>query len=381
MTQQLDALRKSASFARCTDVRPDVAEFEAYEPGLSMEEIRLRYGLERVIKLASNENSLGVPPSAREALLAALSRAHRYPQAGNPRLVSALAERYRVGPERIFVGNGSDELIDLLFRIRAVPGTHNAVAFSPCFGLYVTQAKMAGVELRRAPLGSDFDFDFEAMLKLTDENTTLAFVTSPDNPSGRLAAPERLEDLARALPPACLLVVDEAYMEFADEGQSLLPALDRLPNVAILRTFSKIYGLAGLRIGYGILPERLADYLWRVRLPFSLNILAEEAALAALSDDAFRRESLRFTREGRKLISRELQGMGCSVIPSQSNFIMFSPPAEKMTARQLHARLLERGMIIRGLGAYHLPDWLRVTVGREEENRFFLELCREFLRA
>lgn len=280
---------------------------------------------------------LGVPPSAREALLAALSRAHRYPQAGNPRLVSALAERYRVGPERIFVGNGSDELIDLLFRIRAVPGTHNAVAFSPCFGLYVTQAKMAGVELRRAPLGSDFDFDFEAMLKLTDENTTLAFVTSPDNPSGRLAAPERLEDLARALPPACLLVVDEAYMEFADEGQSLLPALDRLPNVAILRTFSKIYGLAGLRIGYGILPERLADYLWRVRLPFSLNILAEEAALAALSDDAFRRESLRFTREGRKLISRELQGMGCSVIPSQSNFIMFSPPAEKMTARQLHA--------------------------------------------
>ena len=178
-----------------------------------------------------------------------------------------------------------------------------------------------------------------------------------------------------------LLVVDEAYMEFADEGQSLLPALDRLPNVAILRTFSKIYGLAGLRIGYGILPERLADYLWRVRLPFSLNILAEEAALAALSDDAFRRESLRFTREGRKLISRELQGMGCSVIPSQSNFIMFSPPAEKMTARQLHARLLERGMIIRGLGAYHLPDWLRVTVGREEENRFFLELCREFLRA
>lgn len=381
MTEYMNARQGNVSFTSCTDVRPEVAEFEAYEPGLSLEEIRLRYGLERVVKLASNENSLGVPPSAQEAMQAAFSRAHRYPQAGNPRLVKALAARCKVGPERIFVGNGSDEVIDLLFRIRAVPGVHNAVAFSPCFGLYVTQAKMAGVELRRAPLKDDFDFDFDGMLKLVDEKTTLVFVTTPDNPSGRIASPERLEALARALPPACLLVVDEAYMEFADEGQSLLPMLDRLPNVVIMRTFSKIYALAGLRIGYGILPARLADYLWRVRLPFSLNILAEEAALAALADDAFRRESLRFTRAGRELISRELRDMGCTVIPSQSNFIMFTPSAGKLPAKELHTRLLERGMIIRGLGAYRLPDWLRVTVGLEEENRFFLDLCWEFLGA
>lgn len=381
MTEQMDAGQGKASFASCTDVRPEVAEFEAYEPGLSMEEIRLRYGLERVIKLASNENSLGVPPSARKAMLAALDRSFRYPQAGNPRLVRALAARYHVGPERIFVGNGSDEVIDLLFRVRAVPGVHNAVAFSPCFGLYVTQAKMAGVELRRAPLKDDFDFDFAAMLKLVDENTTLVFVTSPDNPSGRLASPELLEELSGALPSSCLLVVDEAYMEFADEGQSLLSRLERLPNVVLMRTFSKIYGLAGLRIGYAILPAVLADYLWRVRLPFSLNVLAEEAALAALADDEFRRESLRVAREGRELISRELRDMGCTVIPSQSNFIMFSPPAGTVSAKDLHTRLLERGMIIRGLGAYRLPDWLRVTVGQKDENLFFISLCREILGA
>ena len=148
-----------------------------------------------------------------------------------------------------------------------------------------------------------------------------------------------------------------------------------------MRTFSKIYGLAGLRIGYAILPAVLADYLWRVRLPFSLNVLAEEAALAALADDEFRRESLRVAREGRELISRELRDMGCTVIPSQSNFVMFSPPAGTVSAKDLHTRLLERGMIIRGLGAYRLPDWLRVTVGQEEENLFFISLCREILGA
>ena len=381
MTEGMELRQAMAPFSSCTDVRPEVAEFEAYEPGLSMEEIRLRYGLDQVIKLASNENPLGVPPSAREAMKAAICQAHRYPQGGNPKLVQALASRYRVGPERIFVGNGSDELIDLLFRVRAVPGVHNAVAFSPCFGLYVTQAKMAGVELRRAPLGKDFEFDFDALLNLTDENTTLAFVTSPDNPSGRVARPERLKAFARALPPACLLVVDEAYMEFADEGQSLLAELDSLPNVAIMRTFSEIYGLAGMRIGYGILPAILTDYLWRVRLPFSLNILAEEAAVAALGDEAFFLDSLRTVREGRALISRELKEMGCSVIPSQSNFIMFSPPAGRIEAKALHARLLERGMIIRSLGSYRLPEWLRVSVGLERENRLFLDLCREFIGA
>jgi len=368
----------SVLFSSPSDVRPEVAAFDSYEPGLSMEEIRQRYGLERVIKLASNENPLGVSPVVRRILCDHADQAFRYPRSGNPRLVASLADHLKVSPKRVFVGNGSDEVIDLLFRVRAVPGLHNAVAFCPCFGLYPTQARMAGVELRRVPLRPDFSFDFDRLLEQVDDKTTLVFITSPDNPSGRVASPDDLERVAKALPPACLLVVDEAYVEFAGPEWSLLPRLDSLPNVALMRTFSKLYGLAGLRIGYALLPPQLADYLWRVRLPFSLNILAEEAALAALEDKDFREATLALVTQERAVLATGLEDLGCTVLPSWSNFLMFRPPAE-LSSKFLHQSLLERGVIIRALGGYNLPDWLRVTVGTKEENRLFLDGCRAIL--
>lgn len=370
----------SMPFTSPDDVRPEVAAFESYEPGLSIEDIRQRYGLARVIKMASNENPMGVSPVVQGVLQDNIEFAYRYPQAGNPRLVAALAAHYSVDPARIFVGNGSDEVIDLLFRVRAVPGVHNAVAFRPCFGLYPTQARLAGVDLRRAHLHEDFSFDFDSLLERVDSNTTLVFVTSPDNPSGRVASARDLARVAHSLPSACLLVVDEAYIDFAGEEYSLLSRLDEFPNVALLRTFSKVYGLAGLRIGYGILPPRLADYLWRVRLPFSLNLLAEEAAIAALADTTFREITTRIVNEGRAVLMEGLTGLGCTVIPSHSNFLMFAPPAGGPDARTLHQALLKRGVIIRSLGGYHLPEWLRVSVGMEEENRLFLAECADILR-
>lgn len=368
-------------FTSFNDVRPEVATFESYEPGLSIAEIAERYGLSRVVKMASNENPLGVSPRVREVIAHCAGEAFRYPQSGNPRLVKALASYYDVDPKRIFVGNGSDEVIDLLFRVRAVPGVHNAVVFRPCFGLYPTQAKMAGVELRQAPLNPDFTFDFDGLLKLVDENTTLVIVTSPDNPSGRVASPDDLEKLARALPPACLLVVDEAYIEFAGSEHSVMSRLDSLPNVAVMRTFSKVYGLAGLRIGYAVLPPVIADYMWRVRLPFSLNILAEEAAIAALADAEFRESTIALVQRGRARLTEELSAMGCEVTPSLSNFIMFRLPEGSVDAKTLHGELLKRGVIIRALGGYHLPDRLRVSMGTDEENELFLRLVREILGA
>lgn len=366
-------------FTSYNDVRPEVASFESYEPGLSIAEIAEKYGLERVIKMASNENALGVSPAVSEAILSNAGNAFRYPQSGNPRLVKAIGAFYGVDPKRIFIGNGSDEVIDLLFRVRCVPGVHNAVAFRPCFGLYPTQAKMAGVELRQVPLKEDFSFDFAALKSVIDENTTLVIVTSPDNPSGRTASTEELADLARSLPPACLLVVDEAYIEFAGEGASLLPRLAEFPNVALMRTFSKVYGLAGLRIGYAILPQAIADYMWRVRLPFSLNILAEEAALAALKDVEFREKTVAMVEKGRAELTAALESMGCTVIPSRSNFIMFRPAAGGPGVKELHTGLLKKGIIIRALGGYHLPEWLRVSVGTEEENALFIEYARGIL--
>ena len=262
--------------------------------------------------------------------------------------------------------------------MRAVPGVHNAVAFRPCFGLYPTQAKMAGVELRQAPLNPDFSFNFDGLLKLVDENTTLVIITSPDNPSGRVASPDDLEALARALPPACLLVWTKPTSNSpvpsipCCRGSTACPTwLSCAPSPRCTDTRS--------RVGYAILPPAIADYMWRVRLPFSLNILAEEAALAALADESFRERTEELVKRGRARLTRELRAMGCDVTPSLSNFIMFRLPEGSMDAKALHGELLKRGVIIRALGSYHLPDRLRVSVGTDEENELFLSLMHDIL--
>ena len=359
-------------------VRPEVEAFTPYTPGLSIDEIQERYGLSHVIKMASNENPLGVSPQVRAAIERHAAKAFRYPQGGNPRLVAALARHHGFDPARVVVGNGSDELIDLLIRARAVPGRHNVATFTPCFKIYALQSHLCGVELRQAKLRENFSFDSEALLGLVDAETALVFVTTPDNPSGYCPPAAEIAKLARALPATCLLVVDEAYMDFADDesAYSLLPELDGFPNVTVLRTFSKSFGLAGLRLGYALLPARLADYLWRIRLPFSVNILAEEAGLAALRDTAFREESLRVVRQGRETLSQGLRGLGCQVWPSQANFIMFRPPAGSPPAREIFEKLLCMGIIIRPLTSYGLPDLLRVSMGTEEENMRFLSACK-----
>ena len=263
-------------------LRQEITGLKAYSPGLSIAEIQKKYGLSRVIKMASNENPLGLPPLAREALMRHAAEAFRYPQGGNPRLVEALAARHAVDPATLAVGNGSDEIIDLLIRILAVPGKHNLVCFSPCFSIYPIQGQICGVEIRRCKLAEDFRFDFDSLLEAVDQNTRLVFVTTPDNPSGhcppRTAVLRLAQNLAERAPD-CLLVIDEAYMDFAgdEKAHSLLTAGILPHNTACLRTFSKCFGLAGLRVGYAVLPREIADGFWRARLPFSVNILAEEA--------------------------------------------------------------------------------------------------------
>ena len=362
-------------------LRALVRAFKPYTAGLSIDEIRDKYGLSRVIKLASNENPLGTSPLVEQVLHRHASGVFRYPQTGNPRLVKAIAEHHHVSPSRIVVGNGSDEIIDLLFRVCAEPGVNNAVAFRPCFGIYTTQAALCGVELRQTPLNPDFSFPWENMRKLIDEKTSLVFVTSPDNPSGYAAPVEELASFARSLPETCLLVIDEAYMDFTDDERaySLLEHLEEFPNVAISRTFSKRFGLAGLRLGYAVLPEDVAEHVWRVRLPFSVNLLAEEAGIAALKDSAFIDETYRVVKEGRAYLTKALTELGCTVVPSQSNFLMFEVPSGGPDASGLFERLLERGVILRPLQSYGLPRHLRVSVGTEEENHILVSILRELL--
>lgn len=362
---------------------PRIKKLSPYEPGLSIAEIQERHGLARVIKLASNENPLGASPLAMEAISKAAASAFRYPQGGNPRLTRALAKIHNVSPQRIAIGNGSDEIIDCLIRIFVQAGQHNILCFDPCFSIYPIQATINGNQIKRLPLKSDFSFDFEAFLNLADENTRLVFLTTPDNPSGYCPPLEDVAAFAQSLAakaPDALLVIDEAYMDFAPEGFSLLNVGKYPENVIFLRTFSKSYGLAGARLGYAILPENLTEFFWRTRLPFSVSILAEEAGLAALADAAFREATLKTVAEGRKYLTLELTRLGCEVAPSSANFIMFRPPEGKMEAAALHAALLARGIIIRQLKSYGLPDYLRASVGNREENRVFIKELEKLLK-
>lgn len=361
-----------------------IKSFEPYVAGLSIDEIKEKYQLAHVIKMASNENPFGSSKLAKESMVQNVGNAFRYPQAGNPRLVKAIANYYQkkypfISEKQIFAGNGSDEIIDLLFRTLTVPGKHNAVMFKPCFGLYSTQAKVQNCEIRTAPLKEDFSFDFEGLRALIDENTALCFVTSPDNPSGRLADRKELLAFAKSLPETCLLVVDEAYIEFAgkEEDCSIIGELASFENVAIMRTFSKVYGLAGMRIGYIFVPEAVADYLWRIRLPFSINILAQEAAVCALQDEEFKQKTITHTMAERTNMTKALQELGCKVYPSHSNFIMFEPAV--LSAKEVCQKLLERGIIVRALASYGLSHLVRVSIGTVEENTMFLTAVRELL--
>ena len=295
-------------------VRPEIASLSAYVPGMSIAEVRERYGLSRVIKMASNENPLGVSPLVRKVLATSQEEAFRYPQGGNPALREALARAHHVSPERIVVGNGSDEIIDMLIRMLAVPGRHSVVCFEPCFSIYPIQAQVCGVEVRRHPLNPDFSFDLDALFALVDDDTRLVFVTTPDNPSGYCPPLADVRRLAQRLGerfPHCLLVVDEAYMDFAgdspeDEARfSLLASGDIPDNVAIMRTFSKSYGLAGLRLGYGMPIVMLGT-----KMP-SITSTCSISAPAAITASQLRPSSAKSAAriEGESLIIRHLVGL------------------------------------------------------------------------
>lgn len=359
-------------------VRPEAEAFAPYVPGRSIDEIRDQFGLAQVVKMASNENPLGTSPLVQERLRRAAPLAFRYAQAGTPRLTAAIARHHGLDAASVVAGNGSDEIIDLLLRVVPRPGQDHVLAFRPCFGIYVTQTRLAGVPLRQVPLPESLDLDLDALAAAADDTTAVVFVTNPDNPSGAAVPAKALLGLLARLPRRTLLVVDEAYVDFADDvaRHTVLPHVATQPRLVVLRTFSKMYGLAGLRLGFGVMAPWLAELLLRVKLPFSVNVLAEQAGLAALEDTLFVAETRRTVLEGRAYLGAELARLGCQVRPSQANFLMFRPPRP---AAEVFEALLARGVIIRPLASYGLPDWLRVSIGTEAENRLFIRTLAEVL--
>ncbi len=359
-------------------VREEIRDFSPYSPGLSINEIKKKYNLNYVVKLASNENPFGVSPRVKEVIKRFSSYCFRYPCSGNPELVDKLSQYTGINKEHIVVTNGSDEIIDLIIRTITTPYKHNIVVFDPSFSIYRLQAKFHGIEIKYVPLKDDFSFDFDELFRAIDENTKLIFLTNPDNPSGYCVKATEIINFLKMSPPNITIIVDEAYVEFCDVVQEItcIREVIKYDNLGVIRTFSKLFGLAGLRIGYGILPLWLSDYIKRVKLPFSVNILAEKAAIEVLEDEDYINLTLDTVKKERNYLKEEMEKLGCLVYPSQANFLMFKPPVQ---ASIVFEELLKKGIIIRPLKSYGLDEYLRVSVGREDENRRFISCLGEIL--
>ncbi|TVQ98768.1 MAG: histidinol-phosphate transaminase [Deltaproteobacteria bacterium] len=353
-----------------TSPLPWVSRLKPYVPGKPIEELERELGITGSIKLASNENPLGPSPLAVTAMQCALASLHLYPDGGAYRLRGALAEQLGVTAGEIVLGNGSNEVLSMI--CRAFLGTdHNAVVSQYAFVAYRVVVGTQGAQLREVPAVS-FGHDLSAMAAACDEMTRLLFVANPNNPTGTFSTVDELRKLLRSVPEHVLVVVDEAYFEYVDRPDycSALALRQERGNLVVTRTFSKAYGIAGIRVGYGVMPPDIAATLNRLREPFNANAAAQEGALAALGDEVFLRRSVDLNRHERARLQAALAVRGLEPVPSEGNFILFRSP---VGGAELYDRLLREGVIVRPLQPYGMLEHVRVTVGMAGENDRFLD--------
>ncbi len=344
--------------------KPTILEIEPYRPGRASAP-----GFARSIKLSANENALGCSPDAVAAYLAAHGGLHRYPDSRASALRAALAAKHALDPDRIVFGCGSDEIFSLACQAYLRSGDA-MVQPQYAFAAWAIAARAAGAGVHSAP-ERDYTVDVDAMLAAIDERTRIVFVANPANPTGTALPHSEIARLHAGLPEDVLLVLDGAYAEFAP-GEDAFAAFADAPNVLVTRTFSKLYGLASLRIGWGYAPLAAAHALNRIRLPFNAPGPAQAAALAALHDEAFAARSLAHAERGRVALHSCLVALGLEPIPSVTNFVTVRfPQSARRSAAESCARLAEQGVLVRALDGYGMPDCLRVTVGAEHEMEQF----------
>ncbi|MBI5440248.1 MAG: histidinol-phosphate transaminase [Deltaproteobacteria bacterium] len=353
-------------------VSPQILHLDSYVPGKPVEELRREKGLARIVKLASNENSLGPSPVALEAYRLEGERLYRYPDGYGFCLKEALSERFGVAPENLVLGNGSSEIIEMTVRLLVQPGK-TVVLASPSFSIYEIVVQAQGGEAVRVPL-RDHRIDLDGILRSVGPETALVILGNPNNPTGTTFGRSEWEDFLARVPARVGVLLDEAYAEYAEDesfpdGREYL-AEDRLLVVA--RTFSKAYGLAGLRIGYGFAPREIVDYMNRLRLPFNANGPAQAAAAASLRDREHRARPRAVNREGLARLYRLFEEYRVPYVPSQANFVL----ARVGDGDALFKSLLEEGVIVRSTRAFGMPEWIRVTSGLPEEIEAFEEAFR-----
>lgn len=361
-----------------SELVPDyIAAIRPYVPGKPIEEVERELGI-IAIKLASNENPFGPSPRAVEAAMKFLGESHRYPDAGGYYLREDLAARHDIPPENIVLGAGSTELIQLLCRIYLGPGRLGLTS-EGSFLMFELSARAVGAQALLTPM-IDYSFDLEALADRVDPNVRVLYIANPNNPTGTLVTATALERFLDRLPPDVLVILDEAYCDYVDHPDYTrsLEAVRAGRYLIVLRTFSKVYGLAGLRIGYGVGHPEIIAALDRVRSPFNVSGLAQVAARAALRDEEHVRRSVEATYRGRAFLAEELTRLGLKVIPSQGNFLYVETGGE---AREAYQALLQDGVIIRPLGFMGMPQGLRVTVGTEVENHRVVNAFSDFLQA
>ncbi|GIX06236.1 MAG: histidinol-phosphate aminotransferase [Candidatus Poribacteria bacterium] len=356
--------------------KPGIEQIRPYQGGKPIEEVQRELGLQDVIKLASNENPLGPSPRALEAIRSAAKQVHLYPDGNAYYLKQALAEHLDVDPSQILLGNGSNEVLQMLGEALLLPGDHLAYS-DQAFVVYDLIRAIFGAKATKPPL-REYTYDLEALAEAVRPETKIVFIANPNNPTGTYVRRNELERFLDRIPETTLVVLDEAYFEYvtAPDYPNGLEYVRQGRNVLVTRTFSKIYGLAGLRVGYGIGRPELISWLNRVRQPFNVNALGQAAARAALEDQGHLEKGRRINQVGMAYLEEALRSLGLEVVPSVANFLLVHL---KRSGARVAEALLRRGVIVRPMGGYRFPDSIRVTIGLPEENERFVAALREVL--
>ena len=353
---------------------PQLRDLVAYEPGKPIEDVARELGLraDEIVKLASNENPLGPSPKALAAMRDALERAHFYPDGGGFYLREAIAEKFGLARENVILGNGSNEIIEFIGHGFLQPGDEIITA-RHAFLVYKLMATLFGARTIEID-DPNFEHDLDAMADAISEKTREIFITNPNNPTGTIVSADAIERFMKRVPDDVIVVFDEAYHEFLDSPPDTLRYIrEGRQNVVVLRTFSKIQGLAGLRIGFGLGSGDLVEVLQKTRQPFNANAIAQAGALAGLLDDEHQEKTRALIREGRQFLEREFEKMSIEFVPSNANFIL----ANVGDGRATFGALLRKGVIVRDMNAYALPAWIRVSIGTMEQNRRFIDALAE----
>ncbi|MGH7822478.1 MAG: histidinol-phosphate transaminase [Candidatus Binatia bacterium] len=355
---------------------PWLSSLVPYQPGKPVEEVEREYGVRDSIKIASNENPLGPSPKAVAALHEAAAGVHRYPDGGCYYLKEKLAAKLRISPDHLLVTNGSNEVLELCARLLLRPGD-DAVMSDQAFVVYASVVQ-AAAGIPRAVALRDLTHDLEAILAAIRPSTRIVYLGNPNNPTGTIYRRAAFEKFLRSVRKDVVVVCDEAYFEYVEDPEYPDSLRYQEPGrlLVTVRTFSKIYGLAGLRIGYGVASAELIAAIDRIRQPFNVNSLAQAAAIAALDDDEHVERSRRANSEGKRLLGSELDRMGVAHVLTEANFILVRVGA----GARVSEALLHEGVIVRPMGGYGFPEHVRVTIGTEAENRRFLEALRDVLR-